>query len=145
MSNTTRTYPLHSSFVASFTTMASGAVVRRVDLDLAGGVAVLEISVWRNARQLRPTFQGEVQNAVGGGWTATTWIRSSTGERKIVVGSFADYADAERALVRVRTGKVSSVVWAGPRPVRTHNVRTCGICGHPVAGDAMCRRTALHS
>jgi hypothetical protein len=110
----TRTYPCT---LPTAYTVRGNAVVRRIDLDLAGGAVIIEVSVWRTPAQRTPTFQGEVQ-MIGGQWQAKAIAHDRTGERMFVLGSWADYADAETALVRHRSGHRSAIRWTGPRPTR---------------------------
>ncbi len=101
-----------------------------------------EISVLRRHNQVRPTYQGEISMYEGGGWYAIPATPGAWTGHKI--GPFVDYADAEKALVSLRTGVRSIMPWAGPRPAKPGPLRTCGVCGQPVRTGEMCRRRDLH-
>jgi len=122
---TTRTY-----------TERGTAVVSRTVLD-TGTAMFFEITVLRSHRQKNPTFQGTVFMR-DGMWHAEAASRITPA----VVGVFADYVDAENALVARKTGLVSHQPWTGPRPQRPFRP-TCRVCGWELAGGE-CTRPDLH-
>jgi hypothetical protein len=135
---TTRTY-----------TQRGSAVVSRNALDSGTATMWFEITVLRTWRQKHPTYQGTVVLR-DGTWHAETPTRD-------LLGTFADYADAENALLHLRTGVVSTQPWTGPRPYRCGECDDVFIgrsehdCPHPKCStcgwhlyDGKCRRTDLH-
>jgi hypothetical protein len=124
-------------------------VVSRTFLDGAPGVpGLFEITVIRSWRQKRATYQGFVFHQ-DGAWTAEV----TRGKTRETVGAFADYVDAENALVAVRTGILSYQPWDGPRPAGPPAIPTCATCGNDlyvvgeVGSDTLageCTRLDLH-
>lgn len=106
---------------------------------------VIEVSVLRTWQQQRPTFQGEIVR-VAGAWEAFAPVDAKA-SALASVGVFANLRDAARALLRVRTGCLSTVTWDGPRPDAPLDYCTCGCLvprgeGCPLE-FAECRRLTL--
>jgi hypothetical protein len=132
----------------TYTTRGTKLVVSRTALD-TGTVVFFEITVLRVDRA-HPTYQGTVVLRDG------MWHAEAAGRNPhtVLVGVFAEYVDAENALVARRTGITSTQKWTGPRPRRCEECRlqyvgdicpepSCYICGHHLyAGQ--CRRLELH-
>lgn len=121
-------------------TVRGAMVVSRTFLDGAPGVpGLFEITVIRSHRQKGATYQGIVfqhDNA----WTAEV----TRGKTRETVGTYTDYADAENALVKIRTGQPSYQKWDGPRPVAPAKPPECIICGWELRRDGDCTRPDLH-
>jgi hypothetical protein len=122
-------------------------VVSRTFLD--GTPAVFEITVIRSWRQKGATYQGIVY------WQDSAWTAETVrvGPRMKEIGTFADYADAENALVAIRTGIMSYQPWDGPRPAGPPTIPTCATCGNQlyvvgeIGSDTLageCSRPDLH-
>lgn len=132
-------------------TARGAAVVSRTHYHNAPGYeGFFEITVIRTWRQKNPTYQGIVF------WRDGAWQAEATRGKagKEIIGAFADYVDAENALVAVRTGEPSCAVWDGPRPAGPPALPTCATCGNElyVVGDVdgdnatagECSRLDLH-
>ena len=106
------------------------------------GSGLTSISVLRPGRK-ECTFQGEIMPAALDGWRAYGALRNG---RCIDLGVFANWADAEKALLARRTGCVSSLPWTGPRPAapRRAGTVTCDVCGWDYPADGQCQRPELH-
>lgn len=127
----TTTLPTQTTYEVT----AKGAVVRRVIMD--GQTTMwFEVSIIRTPRQVKATYQGTVQ-MIDGQFHAL----AATANLPVDLGAFADYVDAEAALLKRRSGVTSAMVWTGPRP-RTPGAE-CHICGRKLI-DGECRRLDLH-
>jgi hypothetical protein len=103
------------------------------------GPLTVEIALWRTGNQ-QPTFQGAVTYASG------TYIATSPNGEPVTRA--ADYLDAEKALLRLRTRRRSTAAYRWPdHLVRQWRARgekpRCDTCGHPIV-DGRCRRPDLH-
>lgn len=120
-------------------TVRGAAVVSRT---YAGGdrEGFFEITVIRSWRQKSATYQGIVYYRAGA-WHAEATRGGSSME---VVGTYADYVDAENALVTIRTRVKSYQSWDGPRPSQPAQAPLCVVCGWALHRDGDCTRTDLH-
>jgi hypothetical protein len=136
MNTTATTLPTIRTYTRRGTRPGS-PVVSRTILD-TGTRMFFEITLMRSPGQRNATFQGTVV-LLAGRWHAQA---PTAGTAIIDAGTFADYVDAENALVTRVSRLRSAQQWTGPRP--TKPVRpSCRVCGNTLTAGA-CRRTDLH-
>jgi hypothetical protein len=122
------------------TSLGGTYVVSRTAADLAGGHFLFEITVIRSWRQKHATYQGAVVLFEDG------WHAEGANARggATLIGVFAEYRDAEDALVARKTGLTSAQPWTGPRPLQPIRPK-CGVCGNrKAAWGATCPRLDTH-
>lgn len=136
---TARTYTVRGNTVVSRTAVDSGVKL------------LFEVTVLRPGRK-HATFQGTVVYRDG------SWHAEPANNGTVQTG-FVNYIDAERTLVKLRTGVVSTQPWRGPRPRfcdecaatyvaesgdRCTRRPTCRTCGWHLNDDRTCTRPDLH-